>query len=116
MLVRPGDLIAGRFEIERQIGAGGMGTVYRAFDRANKHVAAVKVVRSSDAHVVERFAREARVLEQLQHPAIVGYVTHGKTPDGALFLAMEWLEGEDLESRLVSGNLPVAETIACASQ
>jgi tetratricopeptide (TPR) repeat protein/predicted Ser/Thr protein kinase len=109
-------LIAERFEIERQIGAGGMGTVYRARDRARASAAAVKVVRSSDAHVVERFAREARILEQLAHPTIVGYITHGKTPDGALFLAMEWLEGEDLGTRLDAGKLTAAETLACASQ
>src|SRR6185436_10696918 len=47
-----------------------------------------------------RFVHEARVLASLNHPAVVRYVAHGALPSGELYLAMEWLEGEDLLGRL----------------
>ncbi|HEX5060368.1 MAG TPA: serine/threonine-protein kinase, partial [Kofleriaceae bacterium] len=116
MLVNVGDVIAGRFEVERHVGAGGMGVVYRALDRDTSGAAALKVVRGTDRATNERFEREVTVLAELRHPNIVGYVTHGKTNDGALYLAMEWLEGEDLSTRLSVGTLSAAETVAVARQ
>src|SRR5205814_2336371 len=65
--------------------------------------------RGGDAN---RFAQEAVVLAELSHPAIVRYVAHGKTPDGALFLAMEWLDGEDLSERLARSPLTIEESLA----
>src|SRR5262249_45112114 len=59
----------------------------------------------------ERFAREAQLLSELHHPGIVSYVAHGQTPQGLRFLAMEWLEGEDLAQRLSRGALPLGETL-----
>jgi len=58
-----------------------------------------------------RFAREALVLAELRHPAIVGYVAHGLTDDGQPFLAMEWLEGEDLSKRLGRQPLSYSEVL-----
>src|SRR5262249_4574208 len=55
----------------------------------------------------ERFAREAKLLAELQHPGIVTYVAHGETDTGQAYLAMEWLEGEDLAQRLRRGPLPL---------
>ncbi|MGO9834334.1 MAG: protein kinase domain-containing protein [Polyangiaceae bacterium] len=71
-----GDVIADRFAIEGLAGSGGMGTVYRAFDRVTAAPVALKFVthRENDT---ERFAQEARVLAELNHPAIVRYVAHG---------------------------------------
>ncbi len=71
---------------------------------------AVKVM--DDAGDVERFRREARVLSEMSHPAIVRYVTHGRSETGEHFLVMEWLEGEDLAQRLAKGGLTVEESIA----
>jgi tetratricopeptide (TPR) repeat protein len=105
----PGALLAGRFEIQRLAGAGSMGTVYRALDHVAGREVAVKVLTNRDGDD-ERFAREARVLSELSHPAIVRYVAHGSTPQGAPFLAMEWLEGEDLAERLGRAGLSVAES------
>ena len=59
----------------------------------------------------DRFVREASVLAELEHPGIVSYVSHGTAPDGQRFLAMEWLEGEDLSQRLRRGPLSVRDTI-----
>jgi serine/threonine protein kinase len=101
-------MFEGRFSKLRTIGAGAMGKVYKAWDeRAGKHVA-LKVLEAKDSS--NRFEREARVLSQLVHPNIVRYVAHGVTPDGQPWLAMEWLEGEDLEARLRKGPLSFADT------
>jgi hypothetical protein len=108
--MQPGDLFADRFEIERVAGAGGMGTVYRAFDRVAGAPVALKLVTREDRDA-ERFSQEARVLAELKHPAIVRYVAHGLT-SGQPFLAMEWLDGEDLAKRLGRAGLTVAESLA----
>jgi eukaryotic-like serine/threonine-protein kinase len=107
----PGEVLVDRFEIERFAGSGGMGSVYRALDRVTGKPVAVKLVTGSDGEN-ERFTREARVLAELADPAIVRYVAHGTTPAGQPFLAMEWLEGEDLAKRLARTGLPVGESLA----
>ena len=66
-----GTVIGDRFEIERLVAEGGMGSVYRARDLHTDGLAAVKLIRAATANSVERFAREARVLAELRHPGIV---------------------------------------------
>ena len=108
-----GEVVADRFVVERLAGRGGMGAVYRAFDRRTEGPVALKVMTRSGGDD-ERFAQEARVLADLSHPAIVRYVSHGTTATGAPFLAMEWLDGEDLDARLERAGLSVAESLAVA--
>jgi tetratricopeptide (TPR) repeat protein/predicted Ser/Thr protein kinase len=110
-LLEPGQLIAERFLVERLAGTGGMGVVYSAQDLATKSRVAVKVVGASGDQKWQRFAREARLLAEITHPAVVRYVAHGLTLTGAPFLAMEWLEGEDLAMRLGRSGLKVEETL-----
>lgn len=112
--MKPGDVIAGRFELAELAGAGGMGRVYRARDRASGDWVAVKLLVGDAERHRERFAREAELLDQLRHPSIVRYVAHGVTEAGELFLAMAWLEGEDLANRLARGRLSVPDTLALA--
>ena len=108
----PPDVVADRFEIERLAGSGGMGSVYRATDRATGEPVAVKMLRGeADAEAVERFAREAQVLAELSHPAIVRYVAHGRA-GGELYLAMEWLEGKTSRQRLAKKGLTGEESVA----
>src|SRR5262245_59217313 len=114
--MQPGRLVGNRFEIASQAGQGGMGVVYRARDTLTGHDVAVKVLHAALDHHVLRFAREARVLAEVHHPAVVHYVAHGQTESGEPFLAMEWLEGEDLGARLAREPLTFAETIALASR
>ncbi|WP_437489904.1 protein kinase [Sorangium sp. So ce1014] len=105
----PGERLGARYTIERQAGKGGLGTVYRARDDASGTPVAIKVLREPTDEKRSRFAREARALAGLSHPCIVQYVAHGTTPDGELYLAMEWLEGEDLGARLSRGRMePIA--------
>jgi tetratricopeptide (TPR) repeat protein len=107
--------VASRFEIERVVGSGGMGRVFRAFDRHAGVPVALKVL-SGDPQLIQRFHREARALASLNHPGIVRYVAHGDVPSGEQFLAMEWLEGEDLCARLARGPLAVIESVRLCSR
>jgi len=111
----PGDVVADRFVIERNAGAGGMGVVYRAHDRVSDGPVALKVLRQGGDIPADRFAREIELLAKLDHPHIVGYVTHGLTAERLPFLVMPWLEGEDLQQRLRGGPLTVDETLTIAT-
>jgi eukaryotic-like serine/threonine-protein kinase len=107
-----GDVLAERFVIEARVGAGGMAEVYRARDRAASSTVAVKVPFGAGSSDCARFDREARLLVQLSHPAIVKHTANGRLADDTPFLAMEWLEGEDLAERLKNGPLGVDDTLA----
>ncbi|MFT3768523.1 MAG: protein kinase [Minicystis sp.] len=109
--MRAGDIIGRRFILDREAGSGGMGTVYCAFDRVTGDPVALKILRGRDAVDVERFAREAAILAELDHPAIVRYVAHGAGDSGEHWLAMEWLEGENLALRLARQRLSVSECL-----
>ena len=82
-----------------------MGEVHQALDRQTGLLVAVKVLHSRGMIEMARFNQEARVLSELSHPGIVRYFDQGVTPAGAPYIAMEWLEGETLEDRLVRGRL-----------
>ncbi|MFO0021411.1 MAG: protein kinase domain-containing protein, partial [Deltaproteobacteria bacterium] len=109
-----GDVIAGRFELVSVAGEGGMGLVFRAHDRETGREVALKTLTAAGASESQRFRREARVLRGVSHPGIVGYVADGVSESGAPWLAMEWVEGEDLRSRLRRGPLAVEEAIGLA--
>ena len=114
--MRPGELLGDRFEIERPIGSGGMGTVFRARDPISGETVAVKVISGEQSHLTGRFAREIKVLAELSHPGIVRYISHGVTSLGELFLVMEWLDGEVLKSRLQRGALAASEAVTLATR
>jgi hypothetical protein len=107
-------LVGERFELLHVAGSGGMGTVYRGLDHATGAVVAVKVLMDSGPESISRFANEAQVLGQLEHPHVVRYVAHGVMNSGKPFLAMEWLEGLSLAERLKQGPLTVEETVDLA--
>jgi eukaryotic-like serine/threonine-protein kinase len=113
--MRPGDLIGERFLVEHLAGVGGMGEVYRAIDQTTENAVALKVLRELNIESSERLSQESRVLETLSHPHIVKYVAHGITPSGAPYLAMEWLDGESLTSRLTRSGLRLEESVSLAT-
>src|SRR4051812_4497931 len=112
----PGERPDDRFELEQAIGTGGMGTVFRARDSISGETVAVKIISDGQGHLAERFAREVQVLAAVSHPGIVRYISHGVTSSGKLFLAMEWVDGEVLETRLQRGPLSVGEAVTLATR
>ena len=114
--MNPGELVAGRFEIDKLAGQGGMSTVYRAIDRADGagRAVAIKMLHAGRSDE-ERFVREAEILAVLDHPAFVRYVDFGRY-EGRCFLATEWLEGYDLAERLRQGPLTLAGAVQLAER
>jgi eukaryotic-like serine/threonine-protein kinase len=94
-------LLGGRFLIEREVGRGGVGIVYRAMDQVTRQSVALKVIAIAgvDAGEEARFRREGQVLAGLEHPSIVKLVAFGQLDEGQPYVAMEWLEGEDIAQR-----------------
>ncbi len=108
--MRPGDVVQGRFALESVAGQGGMGIVFRATDRVTGRPVAVKVMTAHVAGAVARFDREATLLSTLDHPGIVRYVAHG-AEQYEPWLAMEWLEGEELADRVFRQGITLADAI-----
>lgn len=101
--MRAGEIVGGRFALERRAGEGGMGVVWCARDlAAGGAPAAVKLLHAGASAGLERFVLEAEILSSLAHPGIVRYLGHRLGASGPRWLAMEWLEGEDLAQRLAS--------------
>jgi serine/threonine protein kinase len=108
----------GNYEIVDKIGAGGMGEVYRARDTKLNRDVAVKVLPdlfADDTDRLSRFEREARLLAGLNHPGI-GAIYGLEEFEGARYLILELVEGEDLSKRLERGALPVTEALNIAHQ
>ncbi len=109
-----GTVVAGRYEIKRRIGSGGMGTVYEAEQVGLGRPVALKMLRKdvvSDPETVARFHQEARATSLLVHPNTVRVFDFGEDDTGSLFLAMEYLEGELLTQRLARGTIDVQEAM-----
>ncbi|MBJ6760080.1 protein kinase [Myxococcaceae bacterium JPH2] len=104
-------LIAERFSLTDFIGHGGMGSIYRAADLRSGRTVALKLLHEDSAEALHRFHREATLLSELEHPGIVGYVAHGTGAESPPFLAMQWLEGEDLARRLARRRLSPTEAL-----
>jgi serine/threonine-protein kinase len=123
-----GTLLSGRYRLDAQIGAGGMSTVYRAFDTVLERQVAIKLMHreiAADAGQLERFRREARAVAQLNHPHVVGVIDAGEAPppDEPVFgepvampyIVFEYVEGETLKDRIRrAGRLPIPEAVAYA--
>ncbi|HEX3771590.1 MAG TPA: protein kinase [Polyangiaceae bacterium] len=109
--------LAGRFVIEREVGRGGVGIVYRARDEVTGAPVALKVIAlpGVDAGEEARFRREGRVLAGLRHRGIVQVVAFGQLDDGQPYIAMEWLEGEDIAQRQRRSRLPLSQCVSIAA-
>ena len=106
-------LLADRYRIERELGAGGMATVYLAQDLKHDRKVAIKVLRPELAASIgsDRFAREIEVAARLTHPHILGLIDSGNA-GGLVYYVMPYVDGETLRTRLLrSGPLPVAQAV-----
>lgn len=112
-MLQPGELID-IWVVEKALGTGGMGSVYRCHNRtATRILAAVKVLDSSLRRISgaeERFIREAEILFRVDHPNIVK-VRNVRTDTDPPYLEMEFVEGESLEHRLQRGALPIGHAV-----
>jgi serine/threonine protein kinase len=99
-----GQTLAGRYHLERLLGVGGMGEVYKATDALTNSPCALKWIRpelASQAHIRKRFVQELQVTQRLSHPGIVRtYALSEDKERGVLFFTMEYVEGESLEDLL----------------
>src|SRR5512137_1829910 len=115
--LRPGDMV-GRFEIRSEVGRGGFGAVYEAFDTELNRVVAVKTLRPSRPRrdlSADWIKKEAEAVARLDHPCIVTLFDLG-TSEGGPYLVMELLRGETLAQRLASGRLSAEDALRVAKQ
>ena len=103
--------LAPRFRLDRELGSGGMGTVYLAHDTVLNRPVAVKTLlpENASAQAARRFLREARTLAEVEHPNIVRIYDVGRDTDPFIYYIMEYLHGRTLAERLTHGPLSVAE-------
>ena len=104
-----GAVVGERYRIVSRIGVGGMGAVYRAEHTMMRRDLAIKVLLSElggREEFARRFEREAESASRLAHPNIITVTDFGRTPDGSLFLAMEFLAGDSLTTAINGGPLP----------
>jgi serine/threonine-protein kinase len=114
-----GGVLAGRYEIRQQLGAGGMGVVYRAFDRELNEPVAIKTLRPDlvgDATSLERFKQEIRLARRISHPNVVRTHDLGEA-GGVYFITMEFVEGTSLDEVIKRrGALPLSVTLTIGRQ
>ncbi len=99
-----GTIIADRYHILSRVGEGGMGQVYLAEHIKMKRKSAIKVMRPAlvdDPEALQRFTREAENASKLSHPNVASIFDFGETPEGIVYLAMEFIEGESLHAILM---------------
>ena len=118
---RSGALVLGRFRLVEEIGAGAMGTVYRAEQRVGRFVrsVAVKILHpehSATPTLRARFYRECELVVELSHANTIRFIDFGELEDGALAIVMELIEGETLQARIERGPLPKDEALHVARE
>jgi serine/threonine-protein kinase len=111
---RIGSTAAGRYVIERELGVGGMATVYAARHLIIERPCALKILSpqyAQDPVLRERFVREARHAQRIAHPNVIEIFDQGDLDDGTPFLVMELLEGQSLAEVLDAGAMPAARVL-----
>src|SRR6188472_873437 len=110
--------LADRYRLERELGAGGMATVYLAQDVRHDRKVAIKVLRPELAAIIgaERFLREIKTIANLQHPHILGLIDSGEV-NGTAYYVMPYVEGESLRDRLNRERLlPITDAVRLATE
>ena len=113
-----GAALEGRYTIDRELGAGGMATVYLAQDLRHDRQVAIKVLKPELAAVIgaERFLREIKTIASLQHPHILGLIDSGQV-NGTAYYVMPFVEGESLRDRIDrEKQLPVPDAVRLAGE
>jgi len=114
-----GTTFAGRYEIIEELGKGGMGRVYRVEDTKLEQEVALKLIKpeiAKDKKTIERFRNELKLARNIRHKNVCGMFDLGET-EGAHFITMEYVRGEDLRSLIRRiGQLPIGKSISITKQ
>lgn len=114
-----GTTFAGRYEFIEELGRGGMGKVYKVFDKKINDEVAIKILKpeiSDDEKIIERFSNELKLARKIVHKN-VGRMYDINDEDGTHFITMEYVPGEDLKSFIKRvGHLPAGKSISIAKQ
>ena len=110
-----------QYEIANLLGRGGMGAVYKGWQRSLERFVAIKILppglESGDVDFAGRFKREAKAMAKLKHPGIIPVHDAGETADGLLYFVMDFVEGTDLQKMLAArGKLPPEEALPITSR
>src|SRR5215510_7517913 len=114
-----GQVLDGRYKIEKVLGEGGMGIVYKAVHTALGKPLAIKVLRpevSKNEEIVMRFRQEAQSASQIGNPHIIDISDFGSLPDGSTYFAMEFLTGRSLTAALTEQPFSSQRTIHVVRQ
>ena len=106
-----GQVVARKYRVEKLLGEGGMGRVYRANQLVLEKPVVLKLLHPAlqkDQRTVARFQREAKAASRLSHPNSIDVLDFGQTDDGALFIAMEFVDGRDLH-QILTDDWPLPE-------
>jgi len=114
-----GSTFAGRYQVIEELGKGGMGKVYKVFDTKIKEKVALKLIKpevASDKETIERFNNELRLARKVRHKNVCGMFDLGEM-EGAHFITMEYVHGEDLKSMIhMSGSLSLGMLLSVGKQ
>jgi eukaryotic-like serine/threonine-protein kinase len=114
-----GTVVAGRYRVERLLGTGGMGAVYRAEHVHMRKTVALKILHKEFAgisEVVQRFEREAIAAARIEHPNVAGASDFGVLDGGSCYLVLEFVDGQSLRARIDEGPLPTTLAVDVARQ
>src|ERR1051326_1927790 len=118
-ILQVGQVLGGRFEIQEMLGLGGMGAVYKAYDRDIDRVIALKCIRpelAKDPEITQRFTQELLLARQIAHKNVIR-IFDVRDSGGLKFITMEYVEGRDLSSLVEEqGKLPIADSVAIVTQ
>jgi eukaryotic-like serine/threonine-protein kinase len=114
--IKPGDVLADKYRVERMLGRGGMGEVFEALHVELGHRVAIKVLRHTAPTAATRFLREAQTCARLLSHHIPRVFDLGRLPGGAPYIVMERLSGEDLARLVARGPLTVADAASYVHQ
>lgn len=117
--IRAGNILHGKYRLERELGRGAMGTVWSAIHLSLDQRVAIKVISSEYAdsnEAIQRFHTEAKAAAKLRSRYVVQVYDDGETPDGLPYIVMEYLEGESLEDRIArDGDIQLTEAVRIAT-
>jgi len=118
-MLSPGHVVAGRYELVELLGEGGHGAVYRAVQRPLGREVAIKMIHAEamfSEGMLERFTREAALVQRLEHPNTVRIYDFGTTEEGLPFIVFELLRGRTLEQEIARGTLTNERIVRVATQ